>query len=168
MSYPFKKILSVRYSSTIPSRSRWSWPRVWPKTWTPRSTCCTSCRSWPLTHPTSPYPRTRKPRTSARLRLQALAAERLAGLKSEAITRIARPGEAAGAVLQVATELDTDLIVLKTHGRSGLAHFIMGSVAEQIVRRAHCAVLTLTSTAKERHGGLGARLGNGHELRGRL
>jgi nucleotide-binding universal stress UspA family protein len=98
----------------------------------------------------------------ARLRLQALAAERLAGLKSEAITRIARPGEAAGAVLQVATELDTDLIVLKTHGRSGLAHFIMGSVAEQIVRRAHCAVLTLTSTAKERHGGLSARLGNGH------
>jgi nucleotide-binding universal stress UspA family protein len=98
----------------------------------------------------------------ARLRLQALAAERLAGLKSEAITRIARPGEAAGAVLQMATELDTDLIVLKTHGRSGLAHFIMGSVAEQIVRRAHCAVLTLTSTAKERHGGLSARLGSGH------
>lgn len=98
----------------------------------------------------------------ARLRLQALAAERLAGLKSEAITRVARPGEAAGAVLQVATELDTDLIVLKTHGRSGLAHFIMGSVAEQIVRRAHCAVLTLTSTAKERHGGLSARLGSGH------
>ena len=83
----------------------------------------------------------------ARLRLQALAAERLAGLKSEVITRIARPGEAAGAVLQVATELDTDLIVLKTHGRSGLAHFVMGSVAEQVVRRAHCAVLTLTSTA---------------------
>ena len=84
----------------------------------------------------------------ARLRLQALAAERLAGLKSEVVARIARPGEAAGAVLQVARELDTDLIVLKTHGRSGLAHFVMGSVAEQVVRRAHCAVLTLTSTAK--------------------
>jgi universal stress protein A len=98
----------------------------------------------------------------ASLRLQELAAKELAGLKSEIITRVAGPGEVARTVLEVATELDTDLIVLKTHGRSGLAHFIMGSVAEQIVRRAHCAVLTLTSTAKERHGGLTARLGSGH------
>jgi universal stress protein A len=98
----------------------------------------------------------------ARLRLQALADERLAGLKSEVMTRIAGPGEAARVVLEVATELDTDLILLKTHGRSGLAHFIMGSVAEQIVRRAHCAVLTLTSTAKERHTGLSARLASNH------
>jgi universal stress protein A len=99
---------------------------------------------------------------NARLRLQALAAEILAGLKSEVITKIAGPGEVAKTVLEAATELDADLIVLKTHGRSGLAHFVMGSVAEQIVRRAHCAVLTLTSTAKERHTGLGSRLGSGH------
>jgi nucleotide-binding universal stress UspA family protein len=98
----------------------------------------------------------------ARLRLQELAAKELAGLKSEIITRVAGPGEVARTVLEVATELDTDLIVLKTHGRSGLAHFIMGSVAEQIVRRAHCPVLTLTSTAKERHTGLSARLESGH------
>ena len=74
----------------------------------------------------------------ASLRLQELAAKELAGLKSEIITRVAGPGEVARTVLEGATELDTDLIVLKTHGRSGLAHFIMGSVAEQIVRRAHC------------------------------
>ena len=98
----------------------------------------------------------------ASLRLQELAAKELAGLKSEIITRVAGPGEVARTVLEVATELDTDLIVLKTHGRSGLAHLIMGSVAEQIVRRAHCPVLTLTSTAKERHTGLSARLESGH------
>jgi nucleotide-binding universal stress UspA family protein len=98
----------------------------------------------------------------ASLRLQELAAKELAGLKSEIITRVAGPGEVARTVLEVATELDTDLIVLKTHGRSGLAHFIMGSVAEQIVRRAHCPVLTLTSTANERHSGLSARLESGH------
>lgn len=51
----------------------------------------------------------------------------------------------------MATDLDADLIVLKTHGRQGLAHFIMGSVAEQVARRAHCPVLTLTSTAGQRH-----------------
>jgi universal stress protein A len=99
---------------------------------------------------------------NARARLQAIAAERLAGLKSEIITKIAGPGEVARSVLEAAAELDSDLIVLKTHGRSGLAHFVMGSVAEQVVRRAHCAVLTLTSTAKERHTGLSARLGSGH------
>ena len=98
----------------------------------------------------------------ASLRLQELAAKELAGLKSEIITRVAGPGEVARTVLEGATELDTDLIVLKTHGRSGLAHLIMGSVAEQIVRRAHCPVLTLTSTAKERHTGLSARLESGH------
>ena len=97
----------------------------------------------------------------ARRRLQKMADDRLAGLKSEVVTRVAGPGEVARAVLEVATELDTDLILLKTHGRTGLAHFIMGSVAEQIVRRAHCAVLTLTSTAKERHIGLSARLSGG-------
>ena len=93
----------------------------------------------------------------ARLKLQALAAERLAGLKSEVITRVAGPGETSRAVLEVATELDTDLIVLEDSRAHGLAHFIMGSVAEQIVRRAHCSVLTLTSTAKVRHTGPSAR-----------
>lgn len=89
----------------------------------------------------------------ARQKLQGIAAERLAGLKSEIITRVAGPGETAKAVLEAAGDIDADLIVLKTHGRHGLAHVIMGSVAEQVVRRAHCAVLTLTSTAKERHSG---------------
>ncbi len=87
----------------------------------------------------------------ARLKLEGIAAERLAGLKFEVVTRVAGPGDTSRAVLEAATELDTDLIVLKTHGRHGLAHFVMGSVAEQVVRRAHCSVLTLTSTAEERH-----------------
>jgi nucleotide-binding universal stress UspA family protein len=86
----------------------------------------------------------------ARLKLQAIA-EKVAGLKFEIVTRVAGPGDTSKAVLEVATDLDADLIVLKTHGRRGLAHFVMGSVAEQVVRRAHCAVLTLTSTAGQRH-----------------
>ncbi len=38
---------------------------------------------------------------------------------------------------------DYDLIVVGTHGRKGLSHFFLGSVAEQIVRRAPCPVLTI-------------------------
>jgi universal stress protein A len=40
--------------------------------------------------------------------------------------------------------------VMKTHGRHGIAHFIIGSVAKHVVREAPCPVLTLTSAEKER------------------
>jgi len=89
----------------------------------------------------------------ARRRLEEVARERLQGLRTEILTRVAGPGETARAVLEAAKDIDADLIVIKTHGRRGLAHLIMGSVAEQVVRQAHCAVLTLTSAAKERHSG---------------
>lgn len=36
-----------------------------------------------------------------------------------------------------------DLIVMGTHGRSGFSHLLLGSVAENVVRRAHCSVLTV-------------------------
>jgi universal stress protein A len=40
-----------------------------------------------------------------------------------------------------------ELIVMGTHGRSGLKRLLMGSVAETVVRRAHCPVLTLRQSA---------------------
>jgi nucleotide-binding universal stress UspA family protein len=53
----------------------------------------------------------------------------------------------ARAINEVAAEIDADLIVLKTHGRHGITHLILGSVAEEVVRSAPCAVLSLTPTA---------------------
>ncbi len=46
-------------------------------------------------------------------------------------------------ILRVAKRLRCDLIVIATHGRTGLAHVLMGSVAENVVRRAACPVLTV-------------------------
>jgi nucleotide-binding universal stress UspA family protein len=46
-------------------------------------------------------------------------------------------------ILRAAKRLRCDLIVLATHGRTGLAHAIMGSVAENVIRRAPCPVLTV-------------------------
>jgi nucleotide-binding universal stress UspA family protein len=46
-------------------------------------------------------------------------------------------------IVRAAKRLRCDLIVLATHGRTGLAHAIMGSVAENVVRRAPCPVLTV-------------------------
>ena len=42
-----------------------------------------------------------------------------------------------------ATNVGTDLIVLATHGRRGLKHFLMGSVSEKVVRTAGCPVMVL-------------------------
>jgi nucleotide-binding universal stress UspA family protein len=41
-----------------------------------------------------------------------------------------------------------DLIVVSTHGRTGLSHLLIGSVAERVVRHAPCPVLTLRSKAE--------------------
>jgi len=51
-------------------------------------------------------------------------------------------GDPAGAIPRLAEEEQIDLIVMGTHGRSGLSRLLMGSVAEAIVRRAPCPVLT--------------------------
>ncbi len=46
-------------------------------------------------------------------------------------------------IIKVSKELKIDLIVLGTHGRTGISHAIMGSVAEKVVRKAPCPVLTI-------------------------
>lgn len=50
---------------------------------------------------------------------------------------------AADGIIQYAEKEQCDLIVMPTHGRSGLAHLLIGSVAEKVVRHANCPVLTL-------------------------
>jgi nucleotide-binding universal stress UspA family protein len=54
-------------------------------------------------------------------------------------------GPPAGEILRVAREIPADLIVIGTHGRTGLGRFLMGSVAEQVMRKADCPVLTVKS-----------------------
>ena len=45
------------------------------------------------------------------------------------------------AIIDFAAEWKADLIVMGTHGRTGLSHALTGSVAERVVRTAHCPVL---------------------------
>jgi nucleotide-binding universal stress UspA family protein len=51
-------------------------------------------------------------------------------------------GEPAAEILKVAHDRHCDLIVMGTHGRTGLRHLLMGSIAEKVVRKADCPVLT--------------------------
>lgn len=57
--------------------------------------------------------------------------------------RVVRNGLPADEIVRYAAEAGVDLIVQGTHGRTGLAHVLLGSVAEKVVRRAPCAVLTV-------------------------
>jgi nucleotide-binding universal stress UspA family protein len=52
-------------------------------------------------------------------------------------------GEPAAAIARLAEDEHVELIVMGTHGRTGLLRLLMGSVAESVVRRAPCPVLTL-------------------------
>ena len=55
-------------------------------------------------------------------------------------------GTSYRAICQLAARLGADLIVIGTHGRTGLMHFLLGSVAERVVRHAKCPVLTVPLT----------------------
>jgi universal stress protein A len=62
------------------------------------------------------------------------------GLRVRALLRI---GLAVEEIVGAAEAERADLVVMGTHGRSGLSHLLMGSVAERVVRRARCPVLTV-------------------------
>ncbi len=58
-------------------------------------------------------------------------------------TAVITSSATAAAIVQYAHDLDIALIVVGTHGRGALAHLLMGSVAERVVRSASCPVLTV-------------------------
>lgn len=57
-------------------------------------------------------------------------------------------GRAASAIPDFASEQNADLIVLASHGLTGLSHMLLGSVSEQVVRRATCPVFTVKAFGK--------------------
>ena len=56
-------------------------------------------------------------------------------------------GSPATAIVEMAERENADLIVMPTHGRTGLLRLLMGSVAEEVVRKAKCPVLTVKPVA---------------------
>lgn len=62
---------------------------------------------------------------------------------SGAVVRAVRQGPPFLEIVRYAKDQSIDLIVLGTHGRTGLTHVLLGSVAEKVVRKAPCPVLTV-------------------------
>jgi len=56
-------------------------------------------------------------------------------------------GRAASHIVEVARECSADLVVMGTHGRTGLAHVLLGSVTESVLRLTDCSVLTVRPDA---------------------
>ena len=65
------------------------------------------------------------------------------GLERLRVCPEVREGTPFHEIIRCARDRDVDLIVMGTHGRSGLAHVLLGSVAEKVVRKAPCPVLTV-------------------------
>jgi universal stress protein A len=57
-------------------------------------------------------------------------------------------GRPSAAIVQDAKTRQADLIVMATHGRGGFAHFVLGSVAERVLRTAPCPVLTVRDDSR--------------------
>jgi nucleotide-binding universal stress UspA family protein len=71
---------------------------------------------------------------------QTTARLRESGTKSRGLLKVGAPFLE---IISTAQAEGADLIVMGTHGRTGLVHVLMGSVAERVVRKAPCAVLTV-------------------------
>jgi nucleotide-binding universal stress UspA family protein len=59
-----------------------------------------------------------------------------------------RGGIAVDEIVKAAVDYGADLVVMGTHGRQGLQHLLVGSVAEQVIRRASCPVVTVRDSGK--------------------
>ncbi|HEX5176827.1 MAG TPA: universal stress protein, partial [Chthoniobacteraceae bacterium] len=84
---------------------------------------------------------------SAERALQALAAQQT--LKPSAIHTVVRTGLAAHEIVEAARDLDSDLIVIATHGYTGWKHLCIGSTAERVVRTAPCPVFVVREKQHE-------------------
>ncbi len=62
---------------------------------------------------------------------------------------VIKKGIAFVEIIDYVREAEADLVVMGTHGRSGVEHILIGSVAEKVVRKAPCPVLTIRPKGKQ-------------------
>lgn len=88
------------------------------------------------------------------IELDKRAKEELENLAQKQIPRelktkiIVKTGKPFIEIIETAAEIEADLIIIATHGHSGVEHILFGSTAEKVVRKAPCPVLTLREPVK--------------------
>ncbi len=83
---------------------------------------------------------------TARAKLLEIAHKRLGGIKSEILIHV---GEPSGSILNAEKRINADVIVMATHGRRGFKRFLLGSIAEVVLRESTCPVLTVRCTPSQ-------------------
>jgi nucleotide-binding universal stress UspA family protein len=86
-------------------------------------------------------PLSRRARTEARQKLRGVFAKYLQG--NDRVFPLLLSGHPADAIVRCARRFRPEVLVIATHGRTGLKRFVMGSVAERVVRHAPCPVLVV-------------------------
>jgi len=71
------------------------------------------------------------------------------GITNEKTEIIVKGGQAAHDIIKFAKENLSDLVVIATHGLTGIEHLLLGSVTEKVVRMAHCPVFTVKSFGRD-------------------
>lgn len=85
---------------------------------------------------------------AAQAKLVEIARKHLAGIKYEIQTTI---GDPAQAILKVQRRIAADVIIMSTHARRGFSRFLLGSVAEMVLRESPCPVLTVRRDEPDRN-----------------
>ena len=83
---------------------------------------------------------------AAQAKLLEIAHKRLGGIKYELLIHT---GEPAGSILNAERKIDADVVVMATHGRRGFKRFLLGSIAEVVLRESTCPVLTVRCTPNQ-------------------
>ena len=86
--------------------------------------------------------------------------------KNIPVDRCVLEGDPANEILNAVRRTRSDLIVMGTHGRTGLSRLLMGSVADQVVRKAPCPVLTLRTPSRPPSSEQQPQAAVGNEVRG--
>lgn len=81
----------------------------------------------------------------ARKRINRIASESL----SHSYEILVVTGDPASSIIESAREQNADLIVMATHGRTGISHFFLGSVAERVVRESSVPVMTVRAPSQK-------------------
>jgi universal stress protein A len=84
----------------------------------------------------------------ARKRLQEFVQQHLPDMQ-ESVKKVIALGRPFAEIVQYAEDQGIDLIVISTHGHSALGSVLVGSVAEKVIHKAHCAVLTVRHSERQ-------------------
>ena len=106
---------------------------------------CVTCVQNPLIFQPSEglvYPSMEDMRRDADKRLNTFVADHLSSLKQPVVTAVLS-GRASDQIVTYADDIKAEMIVMATHGHSGLTHIVLGSTTENVLRHAKCPVLSI-------------------------